>query len=722
MLKSLAKTTKKVVKNSKNHDKHPPPSEDVPRTVPMTPSISGPGTPAPLKSILRNKDAFLQEEARDLEIVKYSAPFRILEASSNGNEGLSVQVTFASASCVNIVNKSFVDMTGLGKLVQKHEECIEIRKAGADYDNVVYGYVYLTLAFADKIKRRLPFLVLRHTLFPVIWGRDGNQHMSHLDTHKRTLYGVSFADLEHNVDVPAVKLMQGVPTASIYKVVRAQPQLVSLLPWTVEDVVVNRPLPERIIYIKGMEHKVELLGDGATMSLSSHSSTTSLRDASSTPFSSNRSSPGPELVENQLEDPFEELNRKTLNDLMSNKQIRPSQSKILSPIVWDYETATFRVDYTELNGRIAPDTTYKMPKPKHLINQVGHGKIFSCLKLLDAYRQVPLREEDRHLTAFLTPYGKFEYNVLPHGLLNSDISLQRTIDTITRTDFASSYAVGYLDTIVIHSQTKAAHSEHTMRILEMLAANGLYVDLDSYDVFQQEVEFLDHTIGHGQIRPGASCVERIKAEYADVNTFTVLSQKEARAFLTKAGYFRRFLKNYARLTEPLHDYVYTFDGEWDEECTHSLQGLVAQLDSNISLVVPDLTENNTGFIIESCIPADCQKIISAQLLQPSKDENAEPRVVEYFSKRLTHNDSVGLSRLEKEIFALVQAVEHWKPFAKKGQFTVRARGQVLEALTKNVDNSTSITRIKNWRQTMEKCHVVYELPREHEKDDSISML
>lgn len=740
MLKALAKTTKRAVKpgtksKADEHNSEPAIAATIPRSVATTPPC--PGAPAVTvpKSILKTKSATTND---DLEIVKYSAPFRILEAnaqSETGGSGLNVQVVFASASCVNIVNKSFVDMTGMGKHIQKREEVVDIIKAGMGYENLVYGYIYLTLEFLgdsptehfdtsnrqEPVRHRVPFLVLKHTMFPVIWGRDGNSVMSALDPKRRTLDGVSFKQQEQRVDVPAVKLLQNVPTASVYKLVRSEPAWVSLLPWTVEDVVVHRPLPERIIHTKGFEHKIELInGDNSVekpngTGVSTTGSTPAILTPAHTPYSSNRSSPGPEL--HLDEETLEELNRKTLNEMVANKQIRASQSKNLSPIVWDYDSASFRVDYTDLNAKIIPDSSYQLPKHKHLINQIGRGQMFSRLKLLDAYRQIPLREKDRHLTAFSTPYGSFEYNVLPHGLLNSDISLQRTVDSITTNKLASSYAAGYQDTIVIYSQTKAAHSEHTMRILEALAANGLYADSTEYDVFQNEIEFLDHTIRHNEISPASSHVYRIEQEFADKE----LTQQQARTLLRRMGYFRRFIRNYAHLTGPIHDYVHTIDGEWSKDCTQSVRNVIEQLKGPITLAVPDLSEGNAGFIIETIIPKECHKIISAQLLQVTGIN--ELQTIEFFSKRLTSNDSVALSQLEKQVFSIVQAVDHWRSFAKKGPITVRANQQVLSALTNSQDDeSACLRRIRNWRQVLGKCRISYALAPEtgtqHENDSA----
>ena len=44
---------------------------------------------------------------------------------------------------------------------------------------------------------------------------------------------------------------------------------------------------------------------------------------------------------------------------------------------------------------------------------------FSKLDLKSGFWQLPIEEKDRHKTAFINPFGLFEWNVLPQGLRNS---------------------------------------------------------------------------------------------------------------------------------------------------------------------------------------------------------------------------------------------------------------------------------------------------------------
>lgn len=73
------------------------------------------------------------------------------------------------------------------------------------------------------------------------------------------------------------------------------------------------------------------------------------------------------------------------------------------------------VDYHKLNSFIRADA-YSMPRIDDLIDQMGQAKYISTLVLSRGYWQVPVIEADRHKTAFVTPYGLYQFRVMPIGL------------------------------------------------------------------------------------------------------------------------------------------------------------------------------------------------------------------------------------------------------------------------------------------------------------------
>lgn len=75
--------------------------------------------------------------------------------------------------------------------------------------------------------------------------------------------------------------------------------------------------------------------------------------------------------------------------------------------------------------------SYPLPNINNILHNLGKGKIFSCLDLKQGYHQIPLNEDSKALiTAFVTPEGLYEHNVLPMGLTCSPSGFVRVINQV----------------------------------------------------------------------------------------------------------------------------------------------------------------------------------------------------------------------------------------------------------------------------------------------------
>ena len=106
------------------------------------------------------------------------------------------------------------------------------------------------------------------------------------------------------------------------------------------------------------------------------------------------------------------------------------------------------VDYRRLNSFSHVDA-YPMPQVDDLIDRLGDAKYISTLDLSWGCWQVLVRESDQPKIAFTTPYGLFQFRVMPFRLQSAPATFQRMMDILLAD--AGEFAVAYLDDVVIHS-------------------------------------------------------------------------------------------------------------------------------------------------------------------------------------------------------------------------------------------------------------------------------
>ena len=112
-----------------------------------------------------------------------------------------------------------------------------------------------------------------------------------------------------------------------------------------------------------------------------------------------------------------------------------------------------------------------MPRTDELLDRLGKAKYITTLDLARGYWQVPMSEKDKAKTAFTTPRGLFQFQVMPFGLSGAPSTFQRMMDTLIRG--LESFTAVYLDDIIIFSETWKEHIQHIRAILTRLWESNL---------------------------------------------------------------------------------------------------------------------------------------------------------------------------------------------------------------------------------------------------------
>ena len=114
---------------------------------------------------------------------------------------------------------------------------------------------------------------------------------------------------------------------------------------------------------------------------------------------------------------------------------------------------------------------HPLPKIDQLYMKLSGAKIFSALDLTSGYYHMELGKDSHAKTAFVTPFGKWKFNMVPFGLVQAPAYFQALISTVL--EGLNHFAIAYLDDIIIFSKNEEEHLQHLEIIFERLCEAGL---------------------------------------------------------------------------------------------------------------------------------------------------------------------------------------------------------------------------------------------------------
>src|SRR5260221_3655623 len=133
------------------------------------------------------------------------------------------------------------------------------------------------------------------------------------------------------------------------------------------------------------------------------------------------------------------------------------------------------VDFRALN-RLTEKDHSPLPLILDLLTSPAPARIYSKIDLNHAYHLVCIAEGDEPKTVFCTCYGSYEWQVMPFGLSNMPAAFQRFINEVLG-DLMDVCTVGYLDDLLIYSDSLEDHQDHVHEVLRRLRMAGLYANL-----------------------------------------------------------------------------------------------------------------------------------------------------------------------------------------------------------------------------------------------------
>ena len=249
--------------------------------------------------------------------------------------------------------------------------------------------------------------------------------------------------------------------------------------------------------------------------------------------------------------------------------IRESESPWSSPLVAVKKKSgetRFAVDFRVLNSMCIPDS-YPLPRIDETLDWLSRKKVFSILDASAAYWTIPLSEESCELTAFSTPWGLFEFLVMPFGLTSAGAVYSRFIQKVLQDGVDPEASEAYLDDILVGTPDPWEHLEKLREVFEAHRKAGIKLNPSKTTLFEASVEYLGHQVSSEGIRMIPSYVQRICDWPRPKDT------QDLRRLIGFFSYYRSFVPHFAEYAAVLNAQRNAEKLEWTPQMEDSLNYL-----------------------------------------------------------------------------------------------------------------------------------------------------
>ncbi|XP_062075251.1 uncharacterized protein LOC133779290, partial [Humulus lupulus] len=333
------------------------------------------------------------------------------------------------------------------------------------------------------------------------------------------------------------------------------------------------------------------------------------------------------------------------------------------------------IDYRKLNNDTRKDH-FPLPFIDQMLERLAGHAYYCFLDGYSGYNQIPIAPEDQEKTTFTCPFGTFAYRRMPFGLCNAPATFQRCMISIF-SDMVERFLEVFMDDFSVFGSSFDECLHHLSLVLIRCKEKNLVLNWEKCHFMVKKGIVLGHVISS----------DGIEVDKAKVDLISKLpppkTVKEIRSFLGHAGFYRRFIKDFSKISRPLchllgKENAFVFDNN----CHVAFEKL-----KNLLTTAPIIRPPDWKIPFE--IMCDASDYAIGAVLGQRLEKI--PHVICYASKTL--NDAqLNYSTTEKELLAVVFALEKFRSYLLGSKIIVYSDHAALKYLLSKKDAKSRLIR------------------------------
>ncbi len=213
-------------------------------------------------------------------------------------------------------------------------------------------------------------------------------------------------------------------------------------------------------------------------------------------------------------------------------------------------------------------------------------------------------------------------------------------------DYLDDFVFVYIDDIFIYNNFKKEHIKHVKKVLRRLRDANLQANIDKYEFSVHEIKYLDLTVRRNEIKINSKKIEII------LQWATSQSLKQIQKFLKFCNFYKRFIKNFAKIVKSLIKITRkNVSFVWSDACRRTFELLKRIIMKTSILTHFDLKK-------QTYIKSDSSNFVNVNVLFQMK-KNDELHSVTFFSKNLVSTEC-NYEIYDKKLLTILRCFKQWR--------------------------------------------------------------